>query len=172
MEERLGRKRLWMGLGVLGLVFLCLTACGLLTLVGLVPRPAVLVPGPGAALGQAQGGDGGAVPPAQAYEYGRPAAGWFPGGGLLGLLAYGISLLFKVAFWGLLLMLLLGVVRRLFWGPRHWCRPGGHEHWKEHPHAGWRAWHPHGAHSCGKPDAAGEGDEPAAPNAEYSGPQV
>jgi hypothetical protein len=172
MDERFGRKRLWIGLGALGLVFLCLVACGLLTLVGLVPRPAVLVPQPGTALGQPQGSEDGAVPPAQVYDYGRPAVGWFPGGGLLGLLAYGISLLFKLAFWGLLLMLLLGLVRRLFWGPRHWCRPGAHEHWKQHPHAGWWDRHPHGAHSRGKPDAAGEGDEPGAPDAEYSGPQV
>ena len=172
MEPRFGRKRLWIGLGALGLVFLCLVACGLLTLVGLVPRPTALGPQPGTAFEQPQGSEDGAVPPAQAYGYGRPAVGWFPGGGLLGLMAYGISFLFKLAFWGLLLMLLLGLVRRLFWGPRHWCRPGSHEHWKEHPHAGWRDWHPHGAHARGKPDVEGEGDEPTAPNAEYSGPQV
>jgi hypothetical protein len=172
MEERFGRKRLWIGLGALGLIFLCLMACGLLTVVGLVPRPAAVVPQPGATLGQPQGSEDGAVPPAQAYDYGRPAAGWFPGGGLLGLLAYGISLLFKVAFWGLLLMLLLGLVRRLFWGPRHRCSPGSHEHWKEHPHAGWSAWHSHGADFRDKSGTAGEGDESSAPNAEYAGPQV
>ncbi|MFN2291299.1 MAG: hypothetical protein ACK2UC_08940 [Anaerolineae bacterium] len=172
MDERFGRKGLWIGLGVLGLVFLCLMACGLLTVVGLVPRPAVLVPQPGAALEQPQGSEDGAVPPAQAYDYGRPAAGWHSGGGFLGLLAYGISFLFKVAFWGLLLMLLLGLVRRMFWGPRHWCRPGSHEHWKDHPHAAWRAWHPHGRHPGAKPDTAAEEEDPGAPNAEYAGPQV
>ncbi|MGC9333441.1 MAG: hypothetical protein ACP5JJ_04785 [Anaerolineae bacterium] len=170
MEKRFG-KRLWVGLGVLGFVFLCLMSCGLLVLVELM-RPAAAVSQPGAVLGQPPADADGAVPPVQDGACGRPAAGWFPSRGPLGFLAFGIGLIFKVAFWGLLLMLLLGMVRRLFWGTRHWCRPAWDERWKDRPHTGWRAWHPYGVHRDEKSGMAGEENESGAPNAEYSGPQV
>jgi len=172
MEERFGGKRLWMGLGALGLVFLCLMACGLLTLAALLPRPAVIVPQSGTTVGQPAASEDGAASQAQDYAHGRPAAGWFSGGGPLSFLAYGISLIFKVAFWGLLLMLLLGFFRRLFCWPRYWCRPGWDEGWQDRPHGGWRAWHPHGMHRRDKSGTTGDDYESGAPNAEYRGPQV
>ena len=98
----------------------------------------------------------------------------------------GISLLFKLLFFGLLLMLVLGLVKRFFWGRRHWahhpwgppCPPGMATQGKageDDPHAGWEPpfWHRHGKHWGPPPwwNAEAEPDKPADEDAAYTGPQ-
>ena len=172
MDERFRSKGLWIGLGVLALLFMCLLVMGagaavfapLRSSVGYVQPPT---------------GDGGAVAQVPYHTHGGPLA----------LLGYGIGLFFKVAFFGLLLMLLLGLVRRIFWGHRAW----GHGHWGppcppprpgkgsaegDEP-AAWGpwAWHRHHKHGGWPPwwgeqgQAAGREEEADEAGSEYSGPQ-
>jgi hypothetical protein len=171
MDERFRGKGLWFGLGAGALIFLCLLLIAGAFIAVLAPaRMAPVYVQPPAA------GEGALQPPAAYY-----------GPGLLGGLFFGLKMLFKLAFLGLLLLLLFGVVRRLFWGP-HYCapvpsgkgwegQPGGgfqpHTHWRRHWHHPWGPppwWGP-------APErAAGEGEAPGAPQAGeattgYSGPQ-
>ncbi len=186
MDERFRGKGLWIGLGALAVVFLCLMLIGFAAMATLAPR---LAPAYGA-VPQVQppaGTEGGAVP-APYYGY-APLRGHL-GGGLFGVIGFGIGLLFKFLFFGLLLLLLFRLVRHLFWGPRHWgyrhCGP----YWGGKPPAGeegekptgppWgpRAWHHH-PKGWGPPPwwaakdepAPGAQDEPDTAESEYTGPQ-
>ncbi|MEJ2208806.1 MAG: hypothetical protein P8129_07200 [Anaerolineae bacterium] len=131
MDKQFGRKGMWFALGVLALVFLCLLACG--------AAAAVFAPRGGGVWVQPPASEAGAVqPPMVYYAHG----GWGP----LGLLGAGIGLLFKLAFWGLLAMLFLGLLRRLFWGRRHACPPPWYGAWQGAPQGA----------------SGGEGEAPAA----------
>lgn len=175
MDERFRGKGLWFGLGAVVLISLCLLLmCGAAFALLAPSRVAPVYVQPPAA------SEGAVQPPVTYY-------GLSPLGGLF----EGVRMLFRLAFMGLLLLLLLGVVRRLSWGPHHWRphywaqgssgpgsegQPGGEARprapwdWRWHHHWGPPPW-------CGPaPEhAAGEGKVPGAPEAEaatgYSGPQ-
>ena len=177
MDERFRGRGLWLGLGVVALIFLCLClmAGATFALFGQSRVTPVYVQPPAA-------GEGAVQPPAT-----------YHGPGLLGGLFFGVRMIFKLAFLGLLLLLLLGVGRRLLWGPHHWWRhycapvppgkgwegqPGGegqpHTHWHRHGHHPWGPPPPWWGH--GPERSAGEGEAPGAPGAGeptagYSGPQ-
>jgi hypothetical protein len=116
---------MWFVLGVLALVFLCILACGAAAAVFAPRSGGVWVQAPsGAADGQA-----GAVPPATAYHtYGA----WGP----LGIVGAGLGLLFKLFLFGLLALLLLGLVRRVLWGHRRMCPPYWYGAWRTAPQGG------------------------------------
>jgi hypothetical protein len=165
MDERFRDRRIWAIAGVAGIIFLCLALCGMGALAtmflradtGMVTVPQVPVPP----------AEGAAAPP---VIYG-PA-----GGGLFGFLTFGLGMFFKLLFFGLILLLVVGLLKRLFWGPhhwgphRHWTRyhgprkprhgPPGGEEWKAKAHA----WGPWAAHWCG--EWWEEEDEPAAEEGE------
>jgi hypothetical protein len=170
MDERFRGRGIWVIAGIVGIVFVCLTLCGLGAMVTTFTRSeAVYI--------QPPVDEGGAVPP-QVYQspfgMGRSA-----GHGLFGLLASGIGLLFKMAFLGLLLLLLLGLVKRLLWGPRHWQprhrgphyghQPPKGKTWRGQPHAwGPWAWH-HGKPWEAEDEPADEEGEPEDPDLAYGG---
>jgi hypothetical protein len=168
MDERFRGRGLWVIVGILGIVFLCLMLCGLGAMVTTFTRSqAVYI--------QPPVDEGGAVPP-QVYQ-GPLGRGQYAGHGLFGLFASGIGLLFKLAFLGLLLLLLFGLVKRLIWGPRHWHRTGPHygdrppkgKEWKGQPHAwGPWAWH-HGKPWQTEDEPDDEEDEPEDPDLAYGG---
>jgi hypothetical protein len=160
MDERFRGKGLWFGLGALALIFLCLLLMA--GAISAVLAPSRVVP----VYVQPPAGGEGAVQPAVTY-----------GPGLLGGLVFGIKMLLKLVFLGLLLCLLFGVGRRLFWGPYRWwphyCapvpsgrgwegRPGGgaQPHFPERRH-----WH----HPWGPPPWWGAAPERAADENEGSG---
>jgi hypothetical protein len=75
--------------------------------------------------------------------------------GPFGFIFGAIGALFKLAFFGLLLLLGLGLVKRLFFGHRCWgpppgWRPPGGKEGEGKPYAAWgwgpRAWHRHHRH--------------------------
>jgi hypothetical protein len=167
MDERFRGKGLWMGLGVLAIVFLCVMLCGAGALgtmfmsrsgpvYGVVPQV------------QPPTGDEGAVPPAYyGPGYGVPHVGFSPFG-----------FLFKLAFAGLFLLLLLGLIKRIFWGPRHWHRhhwggPPRGKAWGDKPHPGWGPWAWHGCGQEEESEAQPRGEEGESGSGEfaYSGPQ-
>lgn len=122
MDRYLGKKGMWFALGILALVFLCILACG--------AAAAIFAPRAGGVWVQAPSGvpsgEAGAAPPVVVY-HGHGA--WGP----LGILGAGLGLLFKLAFFGLLLILLLRLARRLFWGGWHTCAPPWHGPWPGAP---------------------------------------
>ncbi len=187
MDKRFGRWGMWVALGTVALLFLCVV-------VGCFGAAALFTQRPSGVWMQPQAGEGGAVPPAVVY----PAhGGWGP----LGILGAGVSLFLKLLLLGLLVLLLLRLVRRLLWGRGHACPPYWYGGWKGAPqgtaggeegeadsgtawgpppwrrHA-WRHHHPWGpppwwgSPQQGKPAPEPEPGEPApdAPDAEYTGP--
>lgn len=132
MDERSGsglrRRKLWVGLGAVAVVFLCLAVCGL----------AALFLGPVRAASGHWAFDG--VHP--------PFLGRYAGWGLLG-----ISVALRLLFFGLLLLALILVLRRVLWGhhtkdPRFWGgQPGGRGEGAGHRGA-WdsETWHQHARH--------------------------
>jgi hypothetical protein len=136
MDERLRGRGLWIGLGGLAIVFLCVLVCGLgaLAFLGVRSGPVYVPP--------AAGAGGGTVAPGYYYA---PV-----GAGLLGSLGTGISLLFRFLLFGLLLLLVLRLFRHLFWGRRAWRMhawpqpPEGREG-QGQEYAAWGpwAWHRH-----------------------------
>jgi hypothetical protein len=159
MDEWFRGKGIWVGLGFLAIIFLCVVMCGAGVMVMLGTRA-----GPaygGAPQVQAPAGEEGAVPPTIYHGY--------SGYGLFEVLSSGIGLLFKLLFLGLVLLLLFGLVRRLFWGHRHWYPPypgqppEGRE-WKGKPHGPW-AWH-HYRQRGGPSPWWGPESEPAAEEGE------
>jgi hypothetical protein len=171
MDERFRDKRIWAIAGVVGIIFLCLMLCGMGAMATMFMRSSTGF----ATVPQipALPAEGAAAPP-QVY-HGPGGAGPFGGGGLFGFLTFGIGMLFKLLFLGLILLLVVGLVRRLFWGPRYWGphrrwaryhgphkpgagppghRPPGGKEWKDKAHA----WGPWAWHWCGEPWE--EGDEP------------
>jgi hypothetical protein len=120
MDERFRGKGLWIGLGAMAVVFLCIMLCGMGAMFA-VPRSQVYVQPPPAGEGAAA-----QAPPAY-YGYGAPDIGRHGVGGPLGFLFGAIGALFRLAFLGLLLLLGLGLVKRIFWAHRCWGPPPG---WK------------------------------------------
>ena len=139
MDERFRGKGMWIGLGALALVFLCVMMCGLavMAMMGLSTGADYIVP---------PAGEEGAAPPPAAYGYGPLARGGAIAHGPFGFLFTVLGGLFKLAVLCLLLLVGIKLVMRLFWGhgycgPRHWGkRPKGEEGDWGPP---WHAWHRH-----------------------------
>jgi hypothetical protein len=169
---------MWIGLGFLAIVFLCVMLCALGAFVTMAVRP-----GPTYVQPLPEGGEAGGAP---VVQYGPLGYGYHGGAGLLGIAGYGIGLLFKLLFFGLLLLLGLGLIKRLFWGrPHYWGRhryepypgkpPTADTRWKSrgrHPHWGPWAWH-HPWEPWAPDEEAGVPPEEAMDEdeAEYTGPQ-
>ena len=105
MDERLGGKGLLVGFGALAIIFLCLMLCGLGAMATFWMRSGPMY---GEGYIQPPSGEEGAVPP-QVY-YGPGGVGRHVGYGPLGIVGFGFSLLFKLLFFGLLLLLLVGLI--------------------------------------------------------------
>jgi hypothetical protein len=91
-------------------------------------------------------------------------------------MAHGVGLFFKLAFLGLFVLLFIGLVRRLLWGPLHcgpghWSRPRESQDWKRKAHPGWEAWarHWHGEPPEDRGEPATPEDEPEDPDLAYRG---
>lgn len=165
MEKWIGQRRTWLIVGVIAIIFLCLAVLGMGAMAAVLGRSGIAGAGP--LIGVERG------VPLQAYH---GSGAWNAGLGVLGFLGFGISLMFKLAFFGLLLLLFIGLVRRVFWGPRHWHprymgrhfrgKPPKSDEWKRRPHGGGPPWAWHG---CGEPDEsedefAAEAGQPDAPS--------
>ena len=188
MDEKFRRNKHWFGLGALLIIFLCVALCGLGAMATMFTRSA---PGYGAVpYVQPPAAEEGAAPPATYYGHGP--LGHHGGGGLFGIIGAGIGLIFKLAFFGLLLLLLLGVVKRIFWGHHfgryaHWGPPSppgkpwpgkkGEGESRDYAQWGPHAWHRHFKHWGPPPwwgpeaEAARQEDEPDTAESEYTGPQ-
>ncbi len=171
MEKHLRGKGLWIGLGVLGVLFLCLLVFGAGTMMFAGrSAPVYVQPAPGA--------EGAAPLPQGYYGHGPMGLGRHGGFGLFGIIGFGLGLIFKLLFFGLLALLLLGLVRRFFWGHRHpaWMhygKPPKGEKWEGKPHA-WGppwAWHHHGGPCGPQAEAEAEADESDDSESAYTGPQ-
>jgi hypothetical protein len=176
MDEHFRRKGLWVGLGALAIVFLCVMMCGFGSLL-MASRGPVYVQPPAAE-------EGAAPPPPAYYGHGPYGMGHTGVHGPLGFFARFIGGLFRLAFLGLLLLLGLGLIKRIFWGHRCWGPPHG---WKppEGSHeagdtkAAWGPWGWHRHKHWGSPppwwtqsEAKGhEEDESDSGDPVYSGPQ-
>lgn len=166
MDERFRGRGIWVAAGGLAIIFLCLMLCamGAMATMFLRQGPAYgVVPQIQAPAGE----DGGVAPP---ITYG-PVVGRPAGYGPFGLIGAGIGLLFRLAFFGLLLLLLLGLVRRLFWGPRHWHHRHPGKPPKGKPYPGWGpwAWHCHGEVGDEEAKPASTEGEPDDPDLAYGG---
>jgi hypothetical protein len=143
MEERFSGRKLWFGLGALALIFLCLMVCGLAVL---ALAPVHLGPAYGVAPYVQPPAAGGGAAPVPVYQYSL---------GPLGILAAGVGLIFKLIFFGLLLLLVFGLVRRLFWRRWFWYPPyrGTPPEGQEGEGAGpWGPWYwRHHHRHCGPP---------------------
>jgi hypothetical protein len=182
MDERFYGNKRWIGLGALAIIFLCVMLCALGALGTMFMRSApAYAPAPYVQPEVEEG----AAPPATYYDgHGPLGMGTHGRTGFFGVIGAGIGMLFKLAFFGLLLLLLLGLVKRIFWGPRywghrHWGPPGGKpptgkdwEEWKR-KHRAWGpwAWHCHGAPPAAEAEAATTKDDPDVSESEYTGPQ-
>jgi hypothetical protein len=188
MDEKFRRNKHWFGLGALLIIFLCVALCGLGAMATMFTRSA---PNYGAVpYVQPPAVEEGVAPPATYYGHGP--LGHHGGWGPFGIIGMGIGLIFKLLFFGLLVLLLLGLVKRLFWGHRHWghgywgppCPPG--KPWKgttgeseDESHAEWgpRAWHRHFKHWGPppwwgpEPKTPDSTSEPDTDEPEYTGPQ-
>ena len=172
MDERFRGKKHWIGLGAVAIIFLCLIMCGLGTMAMVVMRSG---PAHGVTLQlQSPIGEESTAPPV--VHRGPADMGGFGYRAPFGFFFGGIRLLFGLAFFGLFLLLIVGLVRWVFWGPRHWGPPpwpAGGLGQEGRPHAGWGpwAWRHHGGPGGPGPEPAGEESEQGAAGAEYSGPQ-
>lgn len=122
-REGWARRGLWIGLGGLGIIFLCLLVCGSIVFLAAVGRS-----GPIQGIApyvQPPAGEEGVAPLTSHGPFGvSRTAGW----GLFGILSMGLGLLFKILLLGLFLLLLFRLVRHLVWGrcyysPYAWARP-------------------------------------------------
>lgn len=188
MDKYFGRKGMWIVLGVLALLFLCIVA-------GCLGTATLFAPRQGGVWMQAPASEDGAAPPMAFY----PAHGrWGP----LGIVGAGLGLVFKLLFFGLLVLLLLKLVGRVIFGHCHPYRGYWYGPWRTAPQGGpegeaapeadaawgpspWRrhAWrhHPHrwgpppwwGPRPQARPaPEAGAGEEASdRPDSGYTGPQ-
>jgi hypothetical protein len=159
MDERFRGKGIWVAAGGLAIIFLCLMLCGLGAMGTMFLRQ-----GPEYAVvpqGQPPVAEEGAVQPPVYYG---PVAGRHVGVGPFGFIGAAIGMLFKLLFFGVLVLLLFGLVRRLFWGPRYWHHrhPGKPPRGKPYPGWGPWAWHCYG-------EAAEDEGEPDEPEPAYGG---
>jgi hypothetical protein len=170
MDEQFRKSKLWVGLAAAAILFLCVALCGLGAMVTMGARSSTVYLQPPA-------GQEGAAPPQVYHSNPGPwGLGGSAGTGLLGFIFGAVGFLFRIAFLGLILLLLFGLVRRLFWGPRHgWAHfgprpPCGPKGWdKSHPWHGPWAWHGQGpTRETG--DEPGETTEPDTETG-YHGPQ-
>ena len=176
MDERFKRKPLFIGLGAMAIIFLCIVLCGFGAMVtafaGRTAQPPIYAPAPIA--------EEGAAPPPASYGHNTGPMGVGRHGtmGPFGFILGGIGMIFKLAFSGLLLLLLLGLVKRILWGPSHW----GHHHrhwppkgkvWKHGPPPRWGpwAWHCHAEREDAANQPAGEEDKAESDDFVYNGPQ-
>lgn len=176
MDERFKRKPLLIGLGALALIFLCIMLCGFGAMVTMFTsrtvQPPMYVPAPAA--------EEGAQPPPAYYNHSPGPMGGSRHGamGPFSFVLRGIGLMFKLAFFGLLFFLLLGLVKRIFWGPGHW----GHHHrhwppkgkeWKHRhpPRWGPWAWHCYAEREEPAEQPASEEGEAEPEEFTYNGPQ-
>lgn len=182
MDEGFKRNGLWIGLGAMAVIFLCIMLCGAGAMVSMFGRSVpAYAPVPQVAPPAAEDG---AAPP-QAYYYGPSP---FSGGRHMGFGLFGF--LFRVVSFGLVLLLAIGLFKRLLWGPRHWRHrycgpphpgrpPKGSE--GEQGAAEWGPWSWHRRHKHWGPPPwwgpeAEKGKESAEPDSdiedsEYTGPQ-
>jgi hypothetical protein len=180
MDERFRGKRFWIGAGALAIILLCVMLCGLgaFTMLAMQSGPAHgTVP-----YVQAPSVEEGSGPPA-IQHYSPDPIGRLGYASPFGFVLGAVGALFKLAFFGLLLLVGLGLVKRLFWGPRHW----GYRHWGPHypgkPPEGkeWKAghrdvwgpwaWHCHGGPWRSEDELADEGSGPDETESAYKGPQ-
>lgn len=152
MDERFRDKRIWIGLGALVLIGLCLMLCfGAMAFTMMQRGPAYgAVPYVQPPVGE----EGGAVPPAYygPGPFGRGQHGGFFGP--FGFLFFGVGMIFKLLFFGLILLLLIGLVKRFcyhghpHWWPPYWGKPPEGEEGEDRPHfvRGPWAWHHRGKH--------------------------
>lgn len=175
MDERFKGKGLWIGLGALVIVFLCIGLCALGAMGMMFTRtsvaPVPYVP---------QVTEDGAVPPPVYQGHGPIGMGRLGHAGPFGFFGGVIGFFFKLAFFGLILLLFLGLIKRICWGPRHWRyahpgKPPTPEEWKKwkHKHHGWGppwTWHCQGAPWEQKAEADQE-DEAEVDASAYTGPQ-
>jgi hypothetical protein len=143
MDERFRGKGLWIGLGAIAIVFLCIMLCGMGAMFA-GPSSQVYVQPPVAQEGSAP------PPPAM---YGHAGIGRYGTVGPLGFVFGAIGALFRLAFLGLLLLLGLGLVKRIFighrcWGPLPGWKPPEGQEGAGKPHAAWepQAWRHHHKH--------------------------
>jgi hypothetical protein len=182
MDEGFKKYGLWIGLGAMAVIFLCIMLCGAGAMISMIGRSIpTYAPVPHVAPPAAE--DGSAPP--QAYYY--PPAPYFgsryTGFGLFGFL-------FRVVCFGLVLLLVIGLFKRLLWGRRHWryrfCGPpfpgkppkGGEP---EQDAAEWGPWAWHRHHRRWgpppwwgpEPESGKGGAQPDSDteNSEYTGPQ-
>lgn len=179
MDEHLRKNKHWIGLGALVIIFLCVALCGLGAMATLFFRGG---PTAGAVpYVQPPAGEVAQAAPPVVYGHSPMGIGW---SSPLGFIGGAIGLLFRLAFFGLLLLLLIGLVKRLFWGPRwgshHWAAhhpgmPPRGKPWKGAPHSQWGppwAWRCAPQPGEAEPAAGSESDEPEEPDATaYNGPQ-
>jgi hypothetical protein len=169
MDERFRGKGIWIGVGALAVVFLCVMVCALGAMAVMVGRSAPeygVVP-----LVQLPAGGESASAPQVIYGYGPLGTGQRGAFGPFGALFSGIGLLFNLLFFGLIFLVLFGLLRRLFWGHRYWRRhpwgrqPKGKE-WKGAPYGPWGpwAWHCYGRHWEPEGEPGGEKEAPATPD--------
>jgi hypothetical protein len=182
MNEQLRGKGIWIGLGGVAIIFLCLMLCGMGAMVTLFTRPEpAYAPAPYV---QPPSGEEGVAPPPSYYHGGGPLGKGAHGhGGPFGFFFGAIGMLFKLAFFGLLLLLLIGFVKRLMWGPRHWSykhcgphhwgKPPKGKEWKGRPHPPWGpwAWHGHAEPRGAEGEPADQENESDSDQSEYNGPQ-
>lgn len=171
MDERFRGKGLLVGFGALAIIFLCLMMCGFgaIATMGGARAPVYVQPPPG---------EEGAAPPPAYYGHGPAGVGRHGTFGPFGLIFGAIGALLKLAFFGLLLLLLLGLVKRVFfghrhWGPPPWGKPPEGKEWKGRPHGRWGpwAWHCHGKYWEQEGEPAEGEDESDSAEFAYSGPQ-
>jgi hypothetical protein len=177
MDERFRDKRHWIGLGALVIVFLCVALCAL----GAMGTVGMSMMRSETAYVQPPAGEEGAVPPPTYHGHGP--LGRFGGTGPFHVLGFGIKLIFGLLFFGLLALLLIGLVKRLFWGHRWgWAPYGGRPPKGKKGEGKSDAWGPWGWHHhrkhwgpppwwAAEPEASGEEGEPDAEDPEYAGPQ-
>jgi len=178
MDEGFEKNKRWIGLGALAIIFLCVGLCMFGAMATMMFRSVpAYAPAP---YTQAPAVEEGAVPPPLPYQ-GHGPLGMGRGGhrgGPVGLLFGFVGGLFKLGFLGLLMLLFLGLVKRIFWGGRCFApHPPGkawkHKAWKHKQH-GWGppwTWHEHGPPCGPEGEPADEAEAPKSADAEYEGPQ-
>jgi hypothetical protein len=178
MDKRFRHRGILIGLGILAIIFLCLMVGGAGVFM-LTARPG---PAYGVAPQVQPPAEGGSAP--APYSYGPHAMGRHGGFGPLGIIGFGFRMLFRLLLLGLLLMLFLGIARRVMWGRRWHHHPGRYYRGKKPPegvpgssdqgewgpcgHFGPWHWHHHGKH--GPPPGWGSEDKPAAEDEESDPP--
>jgi len=167
MNEHFRGKRLWIGLGALALVALCVVLCvGAAAFSALHSgqgHRAVLDVQPNA------GQEGGAVAPNYHGPFGWGMDRTRGFGPVRLLLRAGLCAL-PLLFFGLVLFLVVGLVRRRCWGRGHWGSPPGAQPPEGENRGGPWAWHHHGhpwgpqPGSAPAPEPPGERGQPEEPD--------